>query len=181
VLVPARYCGAQYLRPRGWGDDMRGSCQPRSTFLTKLCGIGAALYCGALIFPTEVVAQSASNDPANYAWQAGAIRHAQQMRAFFDVDKGQQPTPPVIPRFELNFDTSGLLGTFQPGGPTQTSQNPFFQNLGTNGRTCFTCHQQRLDCKRGKRAGAFLHELRHRSHLSACRWCHMPECECLNH
>jgi hypothetical protein len=114
---------------------MRGSCQPRSTFLTKLCGIGAALYCGALIFPTEVVAQSASNDPANYAWQAGAIRHAQQMRAFFDVDKGQQPTPPVIPRFELNFDPSGLIGTFQPGGPTQTSQNPFFQNLGTNGRT----------------------------------------------
>jgi cytochrome c peroxidase len=29
----------------------------------------------------------------------------------------------------------------QPNGDTQTSSNAFFQNLGTNGRTCFTCHQ----------------------------------------
>ena len=29
----------------------------------------------------------------------------------------------------------------QPSGPTLTASNAFFQNLGTNGRTCFTCHQ----------------------------------------
>src|SRR6266436_8482274 len=35
----------------------------------------------------------------------------------------------------------GLISTFQPGGPTVTSQNAFFANLGINGRTCFSCHQ----------------------------------------
>ncbi|MFZ3252593.1 MAG: hypothetical protein WA214_27335 [Pseudolabrys sp.] len=90
---------------------------------------------------TSVDAQDGAYDPANYAWQAGAIRHAQQMRAFFDSDHGQQNTPPVISKFELDFDPSGLIATTQPGGPTQTSQNAFFANLGTNGRTCFSCHE----------------------------------------
>jgi cytochrome c peroxidase len=86
-------------------------------------------------------AQSAADDAANHAWQAGAIGHAQKMRMFADPDQGQQPTPPVIPQFELDADSFGLMGTYQPNGPTTTSQNPFFQNLGTNGRTCFTCHE----------------------------------------
>jgi cytochrome c peroxidase len=98
-----------------------------------LCIVGGAA--------PNVLAQDNLRDPANYAWQAGAIRHAQQMRIFFDPDTGQQPTPPIIPAFEIDFDPSGLLATAQPGGPTQTSQNAFFANLGTNGRTCFTCHQ----------------------------------------
>ncbi|MGH6794359.1 MAG: hypothetical protein ACREDH_03975 [Methylocella sp.] len=63
------------------------------------------------------------------------------MRVFKDADRGPQPTPPLIPRFELDADPSGKIATFQPGGPTFTALNPFFQNLGTNGRTCFTCHQ----------------------------------------
>lgn len=60
------------------------------------------------------------------------------MRDYFDSDRDQQPTPPVIPKLETDFDPSGLIATAQPGGPTQTSQNAFFANLGTNGRTCFT-------------------------------------------
>ncbi len=63
------------------------------------------------------------------------------MRAYFDADRGEQPTPPVIPKFDIGFDPSGLIATVQPGGPTVTSQNAFFANLGTNGRTCFSCHQ----------------------------------------
>ena len=102
---------------------------------------GAALLCAAGNVSQVAVAQDGAYDPANYAWQAGAIRHAQRMRGFIDPDSGQQPTPPVIPRFELNFDPSGILATIQPGGPTQTSQNAFFANLGTNNRTCFSCHQ----------------------------------------
>ncbi|MGA9196412.1 MAG: hypothetical protein WB037_15080, partial [Pseudolabrys sp.] len=86
-------------------------------------------------------AQDGAYDPANHAWQAGAIRHAQRMRGFFDSDRGQQNTPPVIPKFEIDFDPSGLIATTKPGGPTQTSQNAFFANLGTNGRTCFSCHE----------------------------------------
>src|ERR1700719_4781108 len=102
---------------------------------------GAALLCAIGGAPPPAHAQDGAYDPANYAWQAGAIRHAQRMREFFDPDSGQQPTPPVIPQFEIDFDPTGILATAQPGGPTQTSQNAFFANLGTNNRTCFSCHQ----------------------------------------
>jgi cytochrome c peroxidase len=75
------------------------------------------------------------------AWAQGAIAHAQQMRRYKDPDAGAQPTPPVIPKFELDADPAGMVGTFQPGVATITSNNAFFQDLGTNGRTCLTCHQ----------------------------------------
>jgi len=55
--------------------------------------------------------------------------------------QGAQPTPPIIPKLEVDHDPSGRIGTFQPGVATITANNAFFQNLGTNGRTCFTCHQ----------------------------------------
>jgi cytochrome c peroxidase len=102
---------------------------------------GAALSAAIGGVASVATAQDSAHDPANYAWQAGAIRHAQQMRGYSDPDRGQQPTPPVIPQFDSDFDPSGAIATVQPGGPTQTSQNSFFANLGTNGRTCFTCHQ----------------------------------------
>jgi cytochrome c peroxidase len=102
---------------------------------------GGAILCAVGGIAPYAFAQDPGYDAANYAWQAGAIRHAQQMRGYFDPDNGQQPTPPVIPQFEFDLDPSGLIATFQPGGPTQTSQNAFFANLGTNNRTCFSCHQ----------------------------------------
>jgi cytochrome c peroxidase len=102
---------------------------------------GAALLCFVVGVSPSAIAQDSAYDPANYAWQPGAISHAQRMRAFVDPDSGQQLTPPVIPRFEIHFDPSGILATTQPGGSTQTSQNAFFANLGTNNRTCFSCHQ----------------------------------------
>ncbi len=46
-----------------------------------------------------------------------------------------------IPRVATFLDPSGVLATLQPGGPTPTAGSPFFQPLGSNGRTCQTCHQ----------------------------------------
>jgi hypothetical protein len=100
----------------------------------------ALSYVAGAVAPVAV-AQDSVHDPANYAWQAGAISHAQEMRAFVGPNSGQQPTPPIIPKFEINFDPSGIIATTQPGGPTLTSQNAFFANIGTNNRTCFSCHQ----------------------------------------
>ena len=37
-------------------------------------------------------------------------------------------------------DASGLQNTVATGGPIDVN-NAFFQDLGTNGRTCFTCHR----------------------------------------
>ena len=94
-----------------------------------------------IVATSPAVAQDSAHDPANYAWQAGAISHAQEMRAFIDHDSGQQATPPIIPKIGFDFDPSGTIATLQLGGPTLTSQNAFFSNLGTNNRTCFSCHQ----------------------------------------
>jgi hypothetical protein len=81
-------------------------------------------------------------DPATAAALAGETAFAQRMQILFpDPGNGVQPAPPVIPQMEINPDPSGAIATFQPNGPTITANNAFFQNLGTNGRTCFTCHQ----------------------------------------
>ncbi len=102
----------------------------------------------ALIFflggsPRPALAQTAkSADPAQTrAWAPGAIEHAQKMRAFQDFGISPQLAPATIPTFELDGDPTGLIATYQPGGPTFPPLNAFFQNIGTNGRTCFTCHQ----------------------------------------
>ena len=43
--------------------------------------------------------------------------------------------------FPLIFsNASGIHRTLSTAGPIDTD-NPFFQDLGTNGRTCFTCHR----------------------------------------
>lgn len=119
-----------------WGQSFRNILK-----FSKFSAADAALLCIVAAIPSFASAQDNAQDPANYAWQAGAIRHAQQMRAYFDSDRGEQPTPPIIPKFEIDFDPSGLIATAQPAGETQTSQSAFFANLGTNGRTCLTCHQ----------------------------------------
>jgi hypothetical protein len=119
---------------------------PRPSLLT-ISGVAFACALGSV--PRAAVAQAVSTahvggmvDPQqSLNWQPGAIGHDQRMRKYRDVDNGTQPTPPIIPRFELDVDPSGAVGTFQPGGATITSNNAFFQNLGTNNRTCFTCHQ----------------------------------------
>lgn len=49
--------------------------------------------------------------------------------------------PAVIPEYETFGDPSGRIASFQPGGATVTADNAFFAALGTNGRTCFSCHQ----------------------------------------
>jgi cytochrome c peroxidase len=101
----------------------------------------AAFVFLATVFAGLAHSQSSTADDQSTAWAAPAIAAAQLMKIFPDPSQTVQQAPPVIPGLEIDPDPSGLISTFQPGGPTLTSSNPFFQNLGTNGRTCFTCHQ----------------------------------------
>jgi hypothetical protein len=101
------------------------------------------LSCLVFTFATPsrfALAQVVDNSQST-AWAKGAISHAQRMRAFKDPSTTVQQAPTIIPRLEIDSDPNGQVATSQPGGPTATAKNPFFQNLGTNGRTCFTCHQ----------------------------------------
>jgi hypothetical protein len=49
--------------------------------------------------------------------------------------------PAVLPQLEETPDPDGKLASFQPGGPTNTADQAFFQALGTNGRACVSCHE----------------------------------------
>ena len=50
-------------------------------------------------------------------------------------------TPATLPQSFTMPDITGLIASFQPAGGMTTAGNAFFQNFGSNGRTCFTCHQ----------------------------------------
>jgi cytochrome c peroxidase len=51
-----------------------------------------------------------------------------------------QSFPNIIPNMQPFRDPSGIVKTFTTAGFIDES-NPFFQDLGTNGRRCVTCHQ----------------------------------------
>jgi cytochrome c peroxidase len=107
----------------------------------KFSAAGVALIC-LLDGPPRASAQNRGSDSTETrAWAPGAIDHALKMRRFKDADQGSQVTPGIIPKFSEDRDPSGRVATFQPGGGTATGSNAFFQDMGTNGRTCFTCHQ----------------------------------------
>jgi cytochrome c peroxidase len=46
----------------------------------------------------------------------------------------------LIPNLTPFRDNTGAVATYNTAGAI-SEQNPFFQSLGTNGRTCATCHQ----------------------------------------
>jgi cytochrome c peroxidase len=92
-------------------------------------------------FTVSSFAQSAAGGGQSAPWARAAIAHAQRMRKFAGENRKAQQTPPVIPEVLIDRDPTGRIASFRPGAATITSRNPFFQDLGTNGRTCFTCHQ----------------------------------------
>jgi cytochrome c peroxidase len=117
--------------PHGWHTTRR----PR---LPVVAGVLVGLVGGVLAL---ALAQGVQDPGQSTEWAAGAIAHAQQMRAHPDADKGPQGTPSVIPTSEVDNTPRGQVATYQPEGATPTAHNAFFQPLGTNDRTCFTCHQ----------------------------------------
>jgi cytochrome c peroxidase len=87
-------------------------------------------------------AQTIGDSHQSTDWAAAAVSHAQSMRSFHDTaGSATQHAPPLIPTYQLDRDPNGKVGSYQPERITRTIHSPFFQNLGTNGRTCFTCHQ----------------------------------------
>ena len=106
---------------------------------TCLLLTGAAL---GLLLVAPCTARADSDDALAATAVAGEIAHKQKMRQLFPGPvTGTQATPAVIPQLEIDADPGGMIATFQPNGTTQTATNPFFQNLGRNNRTCFTCHE----------------------------------------
>lgn len=52
-----------------------------------------------------------------------------------------ESTNQLVPRFQEFSDPQGRFANVNLAGPTDTTTNPFFLDMGTNGRSCVTCHQ----------------------------------------
>jgi cytochrome c peroxidase len=70
-----------------------------------------------------------------FAWLAALLLLA---ATALSVANDSNQSIPVLQSFP---DPDGVFANFNSAGPTDTATNPFFQDLGTNGRRCVTCHQ----------------------------------------
>ena len=113
----------------------------RSTERTPFLLHPASRFAIALSFLAVAGASASLAD--EQSWRHESIEALRRTPHDRDAEGAKQPTPPSIPVLSRDVDPSGAIGTFQPGGPTNTSSNAFFQDLGTNDRTCFSCHQPR--------------------------------------
>ena len=111
------------------------------TTVSKSFAIGVVFACLAGGTSQIALAQKSTEAKRMPDFAPAMIDHMQKMRRYKDADHGPQPTPPIIDRFRVDLDPKGALASFQPNGATITSNNAFFKDMGTNGRTCFTCHQ----------------------------------------
>jgi len=103
--------------------------------------LGVAVVCLAADMPHFAVAQKAGDAANMPAFAPAMIEHMHKMRRYKDPDRGVEHVPPVIDRFRIDADPKGAIASFQPNGATFTANNAFFKDMGTNGRTCFTCHR----------------------------------------
>ncbi len=95
----------------------------------------SSLLAGPTIADADDIPLGSSGRPA---WAERAAKDAMKMPT---PEPSVEEPPPVIPKFAKFPNSEGSLGTYQPSGPTNTTAEAFFQPLGTNGRTCQTCHQ----------------------------------------
>ncbi len=140
IEVPELSCGLV------WRDTIMNSCTKAFTTshiisASKIFALGVVFACSVVSAPQNAMAQKAPDATSVPDFAPAMIEHMQKMRRYKDADHGAQPTPRIIDRFRVDLDPKGAIASFQPNGATITSNNAFFKDMGTNGRTCFTCHQ----------------------------------------
>ncbi len=109
--------------------------------------VALALVIGAALLGTMQVQTAAAADTDDIpraangqpSWTLGAILHALRMER--PATPSVERAPPLIHQIEAFLNETGFAMNYQPDGPTITAGNAFFEPLGTNGRTCQTCHQ----------------------------------------
>jgi cytochrome c peroxidase len=77
--------------------------------------------------------------------KCGFLKHVAQRRRWLAIGGGLAlatvASAAIIPSLLPFLDPTGLVSTYNANGPIdESSKNAFFQSLGTNGRSCGTCH-----------------------------------------
>ena len=121
------YCGA--------GFSPRGTLVPMSAWRTevrrrlKACPTLVVLALGAVLL-------SAQQQPYVAPDPARALEARYDLYPWWDANRGT-PLPP-----SKDFgDPTGQLRLLNKSGAVETKGHPFFTALGSNGRSCVTCHQ----------------------------------------
>lgn len=127
----------------------------RSTCASQTAQKLGTLFCLTGVMGSLVIVQASAQSlpPAANTASTASLPRPQRAPAWFmphylslmqaplpDLIYGPSGVPPMVPQSEVDADSSGILGSYQPAGSTSTSKNAFFQALGTNGRACVTCH-----------------------------------------
>lgn len=106
-------------------------------------GFAGVLLLAVCLFADGTLCKAADFGAGTTASGWAEPAHSQALSASIDhkpgPDKGV-PIPKTIKRTDTTSDPAGKLSSYQPGGATATAGNAFFQSLGTNGRSCFSCH-----------------------------------------
>jgi cytochrome c peroxidase len=118
---------------------------PRTLGVASRLAIGLAAA-GALLLNGSTIAQAQSSSlkalpplpPGSPAYLKETWRSSLSAPMPFGATPGV--IPPSLPQEFTDADPLGTLGSYQLDGPTHTAGNAFFQPLGTNGRTCGSCH-----------------------------------------
>lgn len=74
------------------------------------------------------------------SWRSEAIAQLQYAPHDYAAEAVTPPPPPPPPVNGVTTDATGQLQTAPAPGTPTANGNSFFANLGTNGRTCNTCH-----------------------------------------
>ena len=99
------------------------------------------LVSAALISVNALPAYAQQQD-LSAAATAGEVQHLKELGQRFPQPPANPAAAlPFLPQYETDTDDHGQISTYQPNGATVTASNSFFKSLGTNGRSCFTCHQ----------------------------------------
>ena len=128
-----------------WTSDRTSpKLHPEIIKALKVSTAGLVLVCILSAAPPFAIAQQAGNPggPDVPAFAPGMINHMQAMLPILKIGITVSSRP------RMSFQNLRLIRMrvvrsrrSSPTGQTFTVNNAFFQNLGTNGRTCFTCHQ----------------------------------------
>lgn len=132
-----QFYSSVHRAPVGGRFGGRGRLLAAGSLLAALAGPSIALADGAAsnsVTPGQL--QVPPNAPAFLPamWSAA-------LSAPLPNPVGAVRPPTLVPQNENDPNSQGVLGTYQPNGPTTTATNAFFQSLGTNGRSCFSCHR----------------------------------------
>jgi cytochrome c peroxidase len=114
---------------------------PRSKRMLRCILLSAVSLIGFSVIPGTASADGPVIPPGSPRYFPPMYRSA--MSAPLPFAFGSEPLPLVIPTDGTARDAQGLIGFHNDTGPVTTAggnENAFFKSLGSNGRSCGTCH-----------------------------------------